>query len=267
MRLIIILFWSTIGFGSVEADQSRPMPQDDEMTQQDYDVALELGEDLADIRRARKAIKRNFAAQPHRDRVLATLSDRIPFAGMTDKSLSALVDKANVVLIKFGHPKEAATIKAEYQASYKNSVTNYALGIKDLGDHPPLSQWLKILHEKIEALIGPFFCKFFHLHDIYLFNYEVPVVFNPKGYLLREYLLHATGRWQILWLWDYHGLAGVTTYWVVNSACSFGTSGMGAITYVCGAVSDFASHVVDKDLAPPIAEKIWKRYNPSSGKD
>lgn len=258
----IFLFVIPRLYGSEQdLDYSQPFPENDEIQQVDFDVATDFGFTADQLKAARKRVKKTFNSKKHQDEVKASLGNIMSRAAYTDKAIGNMIKRADTVLRYKGFALEADKISVEYQTHYRTAVVDYVVGKKELGDHPPLSKWLTTVHEKIEDLIGTYLCKYFHLHDIYIFNYTVPVVFHPELYKQREYLKHFAGRHQAFFMWDYHGLAGVVTYWIVNIACSAGTSGMGAVAFVCGPISDLSEHYMDLDIAPPIATKIWERNN------
>jgi len=182
-------------------------------------------------------------------------------AEYTEQALKNLLARADGVLRNTGHDDLADEIFYEYDTYYRGSIVNKAMGIAEIGDHPPLSEWLDSVHKKIEDAIGKFLCDFFHFHDIFIINHAIPVVFNPSKYELKDYLDHFSGH--LIWgfWWEHHGLAGVITYWTVEAICSVSTGGVGLAVFACGPIAGLAEHVMDKRLAPPIARRIWDRYN------
>ena len=178
----------------------------------------------------------------------------------TDNTVQIILSQVDVVLRDKGHRKLADKIKQDFSA-YKNYFVNQYWGEKELGDHPPMSEWLEDVHNDIEEAIGSEWCKFWHFHDLEIINHSIPVVGNPDKYDLAEYKDHFSGHHIMRFQWEHHGLAGVITYWLVNVACIYGTSGIGVISFACSAVAAGAEHIMDLKIAPPIAERIWFRYN------
>jgi hypothetical protein len=178
----------------------------------------------------------------------------------TDQTLQIIFRQIDVILRHKGHNELADKLASEF-TFYKDYLVNQYFGEKELGDHPPMSEWLEDVHNNIEDAIGAEWCKFWHLHDLEIINHAIPVVMDPKKYDLKEYKDHFSGHHIFRFQWEHHGLAGVITYWLVNIACIYGTSGIGVISFACSAVAAGAEHVMDKKIAPPIAERIWFRYN------
>lgn len=186
-------------------------------------------------------------------------NDNLKAAEYIDESIANLLSTADVILRSQGHDDVADEIQTEYMLVYSGAVTRQILGIKEIGDHPPLSEWLRSAHDKIHDTIGDFLCKYFRFHDLMILNHGIPVVFSPKQYKLKDYLDHFAGHPIWGWFWEHHGVAGVVTYWVVNGVCTGATYGLGIVTFVCGPVASLAENVMDKSIAPPIGKRIWER--------
>jgi hypothetical protein len=264
MRLILlVLMLSTPAWGH-DDNQERPVPVSEDPTHMDYIVGQEFGVSERQIDSAKRRINLTFNRRPVERRVANTMEQTEAFAKETDKALDALIRQAQAVMRAKGYDREADEIGQEYADHYQDAFLTQYLGVtKEIGDHPPLNEWLVKVHNKIEETIGEFLCKYFHLHDLYIFNYATPVVFKPKLYLLPEYLDHFSGHlYAGANKWKHHGLAGVVTYWAVNITCQVGTMGMGAVTFVCGPIAGFSENIMDKRIAPPIGTKIWKKANP-----
>jgi hypothetical protein len=198
-----------------------------------------------------EAIMKNFARNLEKDQLAA--------AKDIDDAIFNLINLAVNVLNVQGHYAIAGDIEVEYLLHYRGAVTAQVLGVKEIGDHPPLSEWLVKVHDKIHDAIGDFLCKYFRFHDIFILNYGLPVVFNPKQYKLNDYKDHFAGHHIWGWFWEHHGVAGVVTYWLVNGVCIGSTYGLGIVTFICGPIASLSENVMDKRIAPPIAERIWKR--------
>ena len=178
---------------------------------------------------------------------------------IVDSSVSQLIKIAGIVLRAKGFHREADEIESEYFANYSNAFSCLEQDCAMSGDHPPLSEWLNKVHHTIHYKIGEFLCKYFHFHDLDILNYGVGVVFAPSKYELKHYKEHFAGEINFGWFWNFHGVAGVVTFWTVQTACSAGTSGMGAVSFICGAISGWAENGMDRYIAPNLAARIWDR--------
>ena len=259
MRLIAI----ALVFAFVGISYGENAVEGDSPTSETYKVAREFGyTNGKEIQRLNKVLKKKINTEAiSQDIMTAFQRSDIEAAEKADIALQNLLARADGVLRNKGEPELADEIAYEYQRFYEFGFTKKALGIKEIGDHPPMSEWLDTVHTKIEDAIGNFFCEYFHFHDIYILNHGLPVVFNPKKYDLKDYLDHFSGH--LIWgfWWEHHGVAGVVTYWVVEGICAASTSGVGIAVFACGPIAGLAEHVMDKRIAPPIATRIWDRYN------
>lgn len=232
----------------------------DDLSNDDFKAARQFGYLKSDVREAYAKAKKTTNSQKIIDDVaIAFEKDQLEAARQTDEAIFNMINLAVNVLNVQGHYAVAADIEVEYLLNYRYAVTSQILGLKEIGDHPPLSEWLATVHEKIHDTLGDFLCKYFRFHDIYVLNYGLRVVFNPKDYDLKDYKDHFAGHLIWGWFWEHHGVAGVVTYWLVNGVCIGATYGLGVVTFVCGPIASFAENVMDKRIAPPVAERVWKR--------
>jgi hypothetical protein len=232
----------------------------EDLTKDDFKVAKRYGYSAKDIRLSYQE-KSNAV---NKDKILASVAyalenDGLKSAEYYDEAIANLLNKADVILRAEGNYDLADEIQLEYMLVYKGAVMRQFLGLKEIGDHPPLSEWLDTVHDKIHDTIGDFLCKQFHFHDIMILNYGLPVVFSPKQYKQKDYLDHFAGHLIWGWFWEHHGVAGVITYWVTDGICIGATYGLGIVTFVCGPIASLAENVMDKRIAPTVGERIWKR--------
>lgn len=259
MRTIIIGLFMCCYIGVVYAEvSSEPTP-----TKDDYKVARQFGyRNGKEIERLNKQLTKKIDINAiNADIATAMERNQLEFAEQADIAIENLVSLAVVVLRQKGNLELADDIGYEFERYYQFGYTKQMLGIEEIGDHPPMNEWLDSVHNKIEDAIGNFLCEYFHFHDLYILNMGLPIVFNPKKVDLKDYLDHFSGHLIWGWFWEHHGVAGVITYWVVTGVCSGATSGMGLVTFACGPIAGMAEHVMDKRIAPPIATRIWERYN------
>lgn len=254
MRVIQYIVLGLISFLCVS------MVKAEGLTKDDYKVGQRYGYTKRDLRLAYDEKYKSVNQEKIIKQVAFALeNDNLRAAEYMDEALSNLLSTADVILRSQGHDDLADEIQTEYMLFYSGAATRQVLGMKEIGDHPPLSEWLKDVHNKIHDALGDFLCKYFHFHDIMILNYGLPVVFSPKQYKLKDYLDHFAGHQIWGWFWEHHGVAGVVTYWVVNGACIGVTYGLGVVTFVCGPIASLAENVMDKSIAPPVGERIWKR--------
>lgn len=251
MRLIGLVLLSIVLLGS-----------DGKPINQDYLAASKYGYSAVDVYQLNRQKRREIKSDNYINDVAKALeNDNIAAAQYADLALENLLSTAQGVLRANGHDRLADDIDLEFLMNYKNGFEHMALGIKEIGDHPPMSQWLTTVHDRIEDAIGNFLCEFFRFHDIFILNHGFPVILKPSKYSLKEYKDHFAGHPIWGWFWEHHGVAGVITYWVVQGVCSGMTSGLGLVTFACGPIASMAENFMDKRIAPPLAERIWKRNN------
>jgi hypothetical protein len=242
---------------------SSTLRAEEDISDDDYKVAARYGYNAIDVRMSFAEKKRSV----NRDEILRVVSfamenDQIMFASQYDKAVANLLSKADVILRAEGHDTLADEIQLEYMQFYQTAGMRQALGLKEIGDHPPMSEWLAKVHDKIHKAISDFLCKQMHFHDIMILNHGFSVIFSPSKYTLKDYLDHFSGHLIWGWYWDHHGVAGVITYWLVDGVCIAGTYGMGLVTFVCGPLATLSENFMDKTIAPPIGKRIWTRANP-----
>lgn len=181
-------------------------------------------------------------------------------ASRLDQTVDAIVKRTTAVMEERGYKVEADEIRMEYYAKFKNYLTAMTLNkAADLGDLAPFSDFLTRVHAKAEDLLGETLCKFLHVHDIYIINYALPVVFAPSEHDLESFQNHFTGKHILGPLWEYYGLAPVVAYWAVNVTCIAGTWGMGIVGFVCSPIASVAENVFGIYLSPRLGEFVWKR--------
>jgi hypothetical protein len=230
-----------------------------ELTTKDYRLAWRYGYSGSDLREAHRVAKKTNTRTITNDFMQSLEHDEFDAAQQADQAMDQLILTAGIYLRAEGHDALADEIGLDYQLKYRGHFTRMFLGEKEIGDHPPVSQWIETIHAEIHEAIGDWLCQGSHLHDMYILNHG-NVVFKPSMATdLKDYKDHFAGHLIWGWYWEHHGFAGVVSYWLVNAACTGATSGMGLVTFACGPIAGFAENQVDKRIAPPIAERIWKR--------
>ena len=232
----------------------------DDLRRNDYKLAARYGYTVRDLREAHAEARNNTNVKAVINDFTKSLeNDSFDAAQQTDQALDQIILTASIYLKAEGYEALAEEIGFDYQLHYRGSFTRMFFGQKEIGDHPPVSEWLETVHERIHEAIGDWICQGSHIHDIYILNHA-NVVFKPEmASDLKDYKDHFAGHLIWGWYWEHHGFAGVVSYWLVNAACNAATSGMGLVTFACGPIAGFAENQVDKRIAPPIADRIWKR--------
>lgn len=227
------------------------------LTDDDYRAAGMFGF-KSKMKLAREKRRREFDTAPITASVADEMeNDRRATMLRLDIALKRLLTRADGVLRATGHDALADEIKTEYEASYVGFYSRY----NEMGDYEPIAEWMVVTHEKIHAAVGDFLCKYFRFHDLFVLAYAPTVVFHPKEFPLDEFKDHLAGHMTSRWTMKHTGLAGMVTWWAVEVVCSGATSGVGIAMFVCGPISSVAELVMNNRIAPPMAERIWKRQN------
>jgi hypothetical protein len=193
----------------------------------------------------------NFMAQP----------TSFATAEMMDTTTARIIQRTVAAMRRFNAFQEATRIEMDYQDHYQHFYAERNLGMKEIGQHPPMSVWMEAVHVAVHIKLGDFWCQYFHTHDLFIVNFATPVVFNPSKFEKLDYLDHFAGHLISRWKWDHHGLAGVVSYWTSTAVCGAATAGLGVVTFVCNPISTFVEEVMDRKIAPPLGGKIWESAN------
>lgn len=193
------------------------------------------------------------AGRVERDILNGKLADR------TEKALDRMFLIAGSELRKRGYISEAYQLSLEWNETYRTSFRNYAAGMRDIGDHKPLNEWIAEKYQMIELVLGVDVCKAMHLSDIKTLNYAIPVVFRPCSFPMDfvdgersdEYVRHFNEGAV------YFGLFPVVVYWSVYIGCTVGTAGTGFIL-VCGLAGGLGERL-SSIIGDNLGEKIYDR--------
>lgn len=177
-----------------------------------------------------------------------------------DSAINGWVQYSAIVLTRKGNPELAERLRSEYQASYRSYARSMQYLQKDVGDHPPFSDWVEEWCQKIEATLGTRLFELLHLDDIRVINYCVVVVFQPCGdarfppivqWGAPEYKLH------------FVPFAGTISYWIAWGVCTGATFGAGAIGLICSPIGEVCEMVIENRVAPPLSDRIYKAWVPN----
>lgn len=184
-----------------------------------------------------------------------------------DAAMTQALKIAAEELKKKGHGAEAEDILRQWSFWYGSSL-QYANRNKNIGDHKPISEWVKEKYNIIEFILGVELCKKLHISDIKSLNHGFPVVVNPcvfpmdsvQGTRIDEYKRHFCGGPS----GDdtYYGVVPVLTYWAAYIGCGVGTSGVGAsgvgFIGICGLAGTLAERIIGF-VADDISDKLFTR--------
>ena len=255
MRLIHAIVYAFLVFciyTTAKAETDEPKDNDFKMAKRYGYLKADVWEAYAEAKQRTDVSKLNADLKA---RLSGNVFDR---AAVIEDTLDKMMEKITAVLMAEGHDKLAQDIAYEYEKFYQKALTRHLLGFDEIGDHPPMSEWLDDVHNRIHEALGDMLCQYFRFHDIYILNHGIPVVFRPSAYDLKDYKDHFAGHLIFGWWFEHHGVAGVAAFWLVDGACIAGSYGLGIITFVCTPIASLAEKVMDKHIAPPIAEAIWK---------
>lgn len=181
-----------------------------------------------------------------RDVMVGRLANRV------DDTVNTILTVTVGELTKRGHGPLADSIWQEWAYEHRGRY----LDVRNIGDHKPLSDFLKKVHEKAHDILGEL-CEPTHVHDLFVINFTAPVVFNPCGQAWDrvEYKRHFAGKNDGE---QAYGLIPVVGYWAGYAACTAGTMGIG-FAFVCSTASGLAERGVAKWIAPPLSDWVYKK--------
>ena len=217
---------------TLRADDSQPNVQKDQKTS--YRAALKMHKSvIQDLKKAK-------------------LENKMVFA------LDAVIRTAVAVLKKKNHTAQAAYYLDEWETVYSPAL--HSIHLLDLGDHAYLSEWLDHFYMDLVNTLGLKVVHFFHLDDINVFNYAIPVVFQPNGdqksgdsWDREEYRRH------------FVPFAAATSYWSSNVACNIATFGSGFVTgLICIPITEIFRWTTEKWFAPSISNHVYDLFNKSN---
>ena len=163
-------------------------------------------------------------------------------AEQTNLALSIMLLRAQRKLRRDGNHQLADEIAAGWR-----KWDGYLMRMgRDIGDYKPLSVWLSDIYFKLLAALGEDAMRFFHLDDIQILNYALPVVFRPcdAQWDQTEYGLH------------FVPFAGVISYWTAWGVCTGASAGIGLL--FCGPIGMGAEMIMVRFLAAPLGNGLYR---------
>jgi len=158
---------------------------------------------------------------------------------ITHKTLEILIDHVINVLAREGQADLAIELSNEWHSFHQ-------MGILDVGDHMPLSPWLAHAYQRIEDRVPQTVIELTRLNDLELFNYTIPIVFDPKQVDRLEYKLH------------FIPFSGSVVYWMGWSACKSAVGGTDL--GLCGFFAHAAELGTEEFVAPRLSDKTHRHF-------
>ena len=179
---------------------------------------------------------------------------------LSDRAIDSAINLAAQELRKKGKHAEAEDMLMEWKSIYGSSLKYMG---RQIGDHKPLSQWLKEKYDLIEFVLGVDICKKMHLSDIKSLNHGFPVVVKPCSFPMDsvtgtrkdEYKRHFCGGPQ--GADTYYGVIPVVTYWAAYGTCIGATMGTGYVL-VCGLAGNTAERLIGM-VADDLSDRLFDR--------
>lgn len=170
---------------------------------------------------------------------------------VTQLALNQIVAKAVYELEYRGYSEDAERIEREWHDQFLNHFAAY--GTMDLGDHAPLMQWLADTYDFLENTLGLRLMSGAGLTDIRVFNFSIPVVFQPRGdarngdsWDRAEYRRH------------FVPFTGGIVFWVSWGAC-VGVLGNNWLGITCKPAAGLLRWATEMWVAPGLSDKIYGR--------
>lgn len=179
----------------------------------------------------------------------------------TEKAMNNLIITAAGILRKKGHSYEAAELENDWFNHHQHDLRVYAMS-RGLGDHKPLSQWLKEQTDKLTFLLGVDLMKKTHLIDLVVFNHAIPVVFKPCNQPwsnLDEFRKHFSKDE------NYQGstetvcsLLPTVSWWISYGVCCGASMGSGFVM-VCGVGASVVQRLVCNYVSDGLSDRVFRR--------
>lgn len=169
------------------------------------------------------------------------------------RGLDTLIRIAAYKLKRSGHKKEGFKLLKEWQEQYFFDYAERLHGARHIGDHEPVSLWLKKQMDLLSFLLGAETFYNLRFSDIATFN-ETPkvILFCNDDVDEDEYFLH--------WVHDAdvfkRGLAPTTMFWVAEASCL--TASLSAGFILCAPICLGAEWLVKNYVAPKTSNFMWK---------
>jgi len=179
------------------------------------------------------------------------------FAEYSNAAIGAIIGRAAQDLRFKGSFQLAREIEKGW-AQYNGVLVQLAqthrgqMSMRDIGDFEPFNQWLSDTYEQLEASLGYTHCYSTRISDLKTINHGLIVVFKPCEYDYAEFFKHFASDDP-----KYRSVLPVVSYWATLMGCYAGSYGTGFFM-VCGGAAIMVESLVDQNLAPMLAPKIYE---------
>jgi hypothetical protein len=192
--------------------------------------------------------------------------EEIRLSAMAQETLDGIVRAGVQALFEKGEKAEAARVETEYQekgfASWFATESRLGdLGLRDIGDHKPLSKWLAGVYDTLEKKVGGTVIHQGLLGDIWSMNYAIPVVFHPRD---GDWRTHVLDPDRIEYRKHFIPFANIVTYYTALLACQRVAVQQGLPKEVCQKAATELREVMGRNIAPKISDYIFLRANGQS---
>lgn len=182
-------------------------------------------------------------------------------SSMAQDTLDAAVAAGIQALRRENHRATADQLESEYNERFAHFFQEIRilgdLGMQDIGDHKPLSQWLANYYEILKSKLGGGAIKQGILGDIWTLNYAIPVSFSPRN---GEWRTHQDGD-RIEYRKHFIPMSGVLTYYVSLIACQRVAATQGIPKQVCQKAATELKAVTVRYIAPKVSDYIFLSAN------
>ncbi len=143
----------------------------------------------------------------------------------------------------------------ENRAAWFGGSNASGLSALALGDHAPLSLWLATFYDSMEKILGKPMMDKLYLSDVKVFNYAIPVVFQPSGdrrngdcWDAAEYKLH------------FVPFSAATVYWLTRGVCYAVTTGERKLyRQACDPASGMLRSAMSKYVGAWLSDFVYNR--------
>jgi len=274
-KTIVTALLFLFSFQCIAQEQLEPQP----LTQEEIEAGQDVGISPDELMQIKEPMTKEARDQVSKD-MEEVAKDLNKLSQKTDIALGMMIKRSAWVLTRKGYAEEANQLVSEYELFYANAVYYYYNDIVpvELGDHKPISEklatWYNMIETKLRCNTAPInLCKVFHLIDIKILNFGLPVTFKPNKSnqwcvetsaisCQDEYKLHFAGKPVSGFKFEYFGVVPVVSYWLTWSVCVGATFGAGAIGLICSPIGYVVEVGVGKYVAPKLSDYVFLKANP-----
>ena len=181
-------------------------------------------------------------------------------AERSEAAIDMLIKIGAAELKKRGYLLEAASMHAEWNSEFRYEFRKFAgVNGRPIGDHKPISQWLKDKYDMMEMILGVQVCKATHLSDLKTLNHAIPVVFRPCSFEMDGVNLPRKDEYRNHFSYDdiYYGLVPVVGYWGVYIAVTAGSAGTG-FAFFSGLIASIAEKAISL-VTPGLSDFVFEK--------